>query len=147
MIFSINNLFGQTYFYKYQYHVNKDSGAKSKLWKDGQGDIYMTFTNNFQYCYQSDKDGFQLQYAYSYRYIGVDNGRMTYFHTLRETGNPFLQNSPLCYYYFSSDYSRLNQWSDNSGMKISGITDKNYIIVYERTEAPTPQSNAPDQLW
>lgn len=146
LLFSVNNLFGQTYFYKYLYHVEKDSGAKTKLWSTG-GDTYITFTNNFQYCYQSDKDGIQQQYCGSYRYIGVDNGRITYFYTQRDSGNPFMQNYPLCYYYFSSDYSRLNTWSDCSDLNLKSLGGKSYIVVYERAEAPSPQNNAPDQLW
>lgn len=144
----ISVVFGQTYYYRYLYHVDKDTGVKTKKesWVKSGG-VYMTFTNNSSYCYMSDKDGFRVKYGGdSYRYIGNDNGRLTYYHSLRDTGNIFMQNYPLCYYYFSTDFSRLNTWNDCSDMKL-GIPPSNDIVVYERAAAPAPKKNTPDRLW
>lgn len=148
--FCVSTAFGQTYYYKYLYHVDKDTGAKSKNQSFvKEGGCYMTFTNGQNNCYRSDKDGFKMQFgSETYRYIGSDNGRLVYYFSYRDSGNIFMQNYPKNYYYFSTDYSRLNMWSDCSDFNIGGAAQGGGVItVYERSSAPVQKSNAPDQLW
>ncbi len=149
LFFCVNVAFGQTYYYKYVYSVDKNTGVKSRAEAFvKEGGLYITFTNGNNYCYRSDKDGFKTQFGGdTYKYIGSDNGRLTYYFSLRDTGNPFMKNYPKCYYYFSSNYSRLNIWSDCSDMNLGTNSNVSMILVYERASAPEQRSNAPDQLW
>ena len=148
-VLCVSSAYGQTYYYKYVCHVEKNTGAKSKM--DAfvkEHGFYITFTNGKSYCYRSDANGIKTQYSDTHKYIGNDNGRLTYYFSYRDSGNPFMQNYPKSYYYFSSDYSRLNMWSDCSDMgNLLPLNGGEQILVYKLSTPPTPTSNAPDQLW
>lgn len=152
LAFCVETAVGQTYYYKYLYHVNKDTGVKTKFSSfEKQGGIYITFANNKSNCYESDKDGFKGQYSSVHKYKGTNNGRHTYYHNFKDDdpNNPFFQQPWYdipSYYYFSSDFKRLNRWSDHSKTNITPKPENN-IIVYELSTAPKTGNNEPDVMY
>jgi hypothetical protein len=137
LFFCANAIFGQTYYYKYLYHVNRTTGVKEKKWQGDNKGIYMTFTNGMQYCYQSDKDGLSGLNSEAHIYIGEDENKITYHYSYKNT--LFLEYLGNSYYNFSPDYSRLNWWNEDPNF--------NYIAVFERAVIADPKDNAPDRMW
>lgn len=138
LIFILNclSISAKTYYYKYIESVDYN-GVKSIRWKKGYG-IYITFTDNG--CYESDENGcrktFQTflgtNYANFYQYIGKKNNINTFMY---KDPNPY--NTHISYYYFSSDYNRLNE---PCGAGIYLVTD-----IYVRSIAPDESS--PDNFY
>ncbi len=126
----------QTYCYKFLYCVTKD-GVKKLLPGQVSGALhYMTFTNNKQMCYNTDKDGiYRMGYGqFSYRYIGKRNGMLVY---KEQSTNMFWSNTTL---FFSPDFSRYNQ-------KGQGYDASNSLTyVYEYVEDPY-EEDTPEELY
>jgi hypothetical protein len=150
MAFVCNESLGQTFFYKYMYTVNKETGAKSKKTTSlGTFDIYVTFTNNKQFCYISDKDGMSTKYGgETLSYQGCKNNIYDYMSKSAYT--------PERHFYFSTDFSRLNTWTNpepHEGQMWNRFSNKSFglpdnIDVFELRAAPEPQKdNSPDKLW
>lgn len=124
----------QTYCYKYVYAVSSD-GVKSNRASSEGFYRYVTFTNNMNICYLSDKDGFKN--GNKMVYTKNDNGVIQYesetikFPTMSvRTGEVFK---------FSSDLSRMNYRNPFNP------SDREWE-VYERVAAPT-EEKAPTQLY
>jgi hypothetical protein len=123
---SISCAFGQTYYYKHVETVDKN-GAKTK----GVGGQYITFSGNT--CYVSDKDGrksydyFGAMTTLEYIYKGKQNNILVF-----EFKKVLLNMRYEYYYYFSTDYDRLNE-PIGEGTK-----------VYKRSD---PSSLAPKELY
>ena len=140
----------QTYYYKYLYTVDKESGVK-KSKGSGWGEYY-TFTNNKNHCYKSDKEG-NISYVKGYNldansimeritvynYESTQNGMHIYRQTKVETGGyGFIPRNVwggTGIYTFSNDFSRMN---------ISG--SGNDVKVYERS-TPNEEQSTPSQLY
>lgn len=139
----------QTYYYKYLYTVNKQTGAKSSP-GDGKTGMYITFTNNKSNCYHSDKNGNVYKpnrgpYAPAtdermeiYNYESSNNGILVYRQTKVELGFGMAAGG-WGTYSFSSDYNRMN-----SNLAMYDLA--NDIKVYERS-TPPEQQTAPQQLY
>lgn len=140
----------QTWWYKYLYTVDKQTGMKKNP-GNGSGGMYITFTNEKRHCYQSNKDGTLWKpennlYASAYddqvsvyNFVGTQNNmhvyrqtsiRMTYMGNVGGWGT----------YTFSTDFSRLNY---NTTITSSFA---NEVRVYERS-SPEERRIAPDQLY
>lgn len=140
MCVSCSFLIGQTYFYQFEFFVNSETGVKGCPTNPTKLNKYITFTNNKQICYISDENGIATEKESSsgigygaarwvggvkYNYIGEKNGRYIYeaIETMSsyggsgnvytgERGGYFKVYDRKKYLCFSSDYSRLNSWSD-----------------------------------
>ena len=124
----------QTYYYKYLYTVDKNSGMKSNYERPGK---YLTFTNDRRVLYESDKNGISKS-RYAYRYAGSTNGMYVFKEESEQ--NMFGQLGGWGTYSFSTDYQRMNFNTT--------ITDgtKNEVHVYELGQEPEIQ-NAPNVLY
>ncbi|MCM1332159.1 MAG: hypothetical protein NC248_06075 [Bacteroides sp.] len=112
----------QTYCYKQVSTVNPKTEVRSK----GTGNImYITFTKNGSYCYESDRNG-NAKVQVAMKYSGINNKVLVY-----EMDNPF----KFLTYKFASDYSRLNV--SNGGL---------FIYVYERVSSPE-EAQTPETLY
>lgn len=150
LLVEVMSVSAQTYYYKYLYTVDKQSGVKKNP-GSGWGQ-YFTFTNNKAHCYKSDKDG-NISYVKGwnadansimeritvYNFIRTQNGMHIYQQTKVETGGyNFIPKNTwggTGTYTFSSDFSRLN---------IGGAG--NDVEVYERS-TPKEEQSAPTQLY
>ncbi len=143
---------GQTYCYKYLYHVDKKTGVKDKKYIDGSVDYY-TFSNNKNYCCKSDKDGIKCKYHnptyrpgiwesghYEYTKVRANNSTITYKETIvTHMGYDIYTRKERTeehyrYLIFSDDYKRAN------------IDYGNSVAVYEKTTMPG-QEAPPSQMW
>jgi len=144
----------QTYYYKYLYTVDKQSGVKKNP-GNGSSGKYFTFSNNKANCYESEKDGTLYAPKYYggynpttnsiidriavYNYTKTLNGMHIYQQTKVETGGynfiPKHTWGGTGTYTFSGDFSRLN---------IGGAG--NNVEVYERS-TPQEEQNTPTQLY
>lgn len=129
----------QTYCYKYLYSVNGD-GVKSKNSILSSSYSYITFTNNKNACYSSDKDGFSSQSGPGSKavYTKTDNGVIEYVQERVDCGMGIVAGGNFIY-RFSSDFSRMNSWNRFN-------SDPKRWDVYERTTEPY-NKKAPTQLY
>lgn len=104
-----------------------------------------------------------------YRYIGTNNGRLVYKATIRTYAMAYGRGYELAeteneYLYFSSDYKKMNKWSEdpqshgNGGYgagaaigrsiaeNVTGTKNSQFVHVYERVSAPG-QASAPTQMY
>ncbi len=102
--------FAQTYYYERVAIVT--NGVKSSDSGDGH---FITFTSKG--CYDSDKKGFDEKFGFR-TYLSTNNDIKSYY------GDSYFGKA---YYYFSSDFNRLNIKIESSGV----------IYVYNKTNAPT----------
>ena len=148
--------FSQTYYYKVLYKVNPSTGER----KEASGGFYVTFTNNKQNCYESDSEGFQINYFSSNKFLtpqatymsalGPGTTESTGVYTYHQRNSKVVtyklavsysypqpmtlsRTTTTGYWYvsFSPDYSRVN------------AGDKDIIVgerSYEPGSAPTPSS-------
>lgn len=141
----------QTYYYKYLFTVDKQTGVKKSPGSGSTGD-YFTFTNDKAHCYKSDKNG-NISYVKGwnldansimerisvYNFVRTQNGMHIYQQTEVVTGGyNFIPKNTwggTGTYTFSSDFSRLNV--GGSG---------NDVQVYERSSSPDEQQT-PTQLY
>ncbi|MDE6778128.1 MAG: hypothetical protein K2J51_01450, partial [Alistipes sp.] len=119
----------QTYCYKYAYRVNKDTGVKKELHHNLS---FYTFNSNKSFCYLSDENGMKGSINNGigmnitrtdgwgeYRYIKTENGVHIYKGTVKRYsisygGGYELYETEDEYLYFSSDYDKLNRWTDDA---------------------------------
>ncbi|MBQ5844092.1 MAG: hypothetical protein IIW52_04470 [Alistipes sp.] len=141
----------QTYCYKYLYTVNSDTGEKSMGGLKAHN-IYITFTNNKNYCYESDKNGIKKEWqdpvyisgifkegANQFYYTSSNNGMFTYRCVMKTCQHTFngknVISETIFFKTFSRDYKRLN----------SKNKDYPNVRVYERVE--NNQNDMPTQMW
>lgn len=148
-----NMVEAQTYYYKFTHEVNPKTGVKKTYY----GNIYVTFTNNQNICYESDKNGNQLsQFDYSkkmspaiyvmpmanlscdhiYKYFSSKNGMYVYALYYSYWSTFPVQKVSEGYYYacFSTDFNKINI--------DTGVS----IIVGERA-TPPGQASAPTHMY
>ena len=127
----------QTYCYKYLYSENAH-GVKSKNIILNGSYVYITFINNKNACYSSDKDGYSNVSGPGSKavYEKTENGVIEYVQERVDCGMGIVAGGGFIY-RFSTDYSRLNSWNRFN-------SDPKRWDVYERT---TEKQNAPTQLY
>lgn len=152
-----NTVSAQTYYYKFLYAVNPETGEKTKEY----GDVYVTFSNNKKTCYESDENGYakrDTEYnhlrpsRYSaamaecssdgiFRYFSNSNDVITYrleytvYFGMYNIFTTRVSEKHYRYLNFSKDLSRLNI--------VYGDTK---IVVAERTYKPGEEP-IPNQLF
>lgn len=109
----IQNASGQkktTYDYKYLYTIDKNGEKHSNY-----GSVrYITFSEDAKTCYTSDENGRVDSWALYGSYQEENNGMRIY----RAYWYVFIDNNPQWlpkYFYFSSDFSRMNLRNEDSG--------------------------------
>lgn len=177
-----NMVEAQTYCYKYAYRVNKDTGVKSELHHSLS---FYTFNSNKSFCYISDENGMKkskitgMGASYSnisrtdgwgeYKYLRTENGVHIYKASIKSYAMVYGRGYELYetqneYLYFSSDYSKMNLWSEdpqshgNSGYgsgvaigrsiveNVTGEKNSQFVHVYERVSSPG-QASAPTHMY
>lgn len=146
LLLSILPIKGQTYCYKHLFDVDKD-GIKHEQ----TGYTYFTFTNNKTICYQSDKNGNVLKStmpgfnstASTFRYVETKNNMHMYKESDKNFGMGVVTYG-MNFYYFSTDYSRLNAFYPAKDLYGIHVDEKTY--VYERVSSPIEDS-APRELY
>lgn len=142
---SILSVSAQTYCYKALFKVDKDGMREER-----KGYTYFTFANNMKTCYESDKYGnakktklpapsYQTVTAKAYKYVGSSNGMWIYKEPDENFGFGHILYGKN-YFYFSSDFSRLNEYYPASEYL------EEFTIVYEKTEEPS-EYEAPKQMY
>lgn len=144
LLISCAGSFAQTYTYKYLFTVNSETGVKSKSYGDSYR-VYVTFTKNKSFCYESDQNGVKKSDLISrgegyneFHYVSGANGILSYKSTETYYTIYFGKKIPvgqpiITYMNFSTDYERLN-W-------IVG----RFVNVYERVDNKQPDT--PTTLW
>lgn len=192
-VFCCVALIGQTYFYEFECFVDSDTGVKSGSSNPASLHRYITFTNNKSVCYFSDEKGLATgkesssgigylppmwQGGVKYKYTGTKNGRYVYesietysmygygnMYTGEQSGYFKIYDTKK-YLYFSSDYSRVNAWTDpyhymysapnNNAIKMTmniyreaNTKNTSYTItVYNKTKSPEERKkNGPDVFY
>lgn len=167
----------QTYCYRYAYRVNKDTGVKSEL---HHSISFYTFNSNKNFCYVSNENGMKESKATldnvsrtdgwgEYKYIRTENGIHIYKASIKSYAMVYGRGYELYetkneYLYFSSDYSKMNRWSEDpqshgnsaygSGAAIGrsiaenvmGEKNSQFVHVYERVSSPG-QASAPTRMY
>jgi hypothetical protein len=119
----------QTYYYQAVASIDKN-GAKSKA----SGGVYITFVNNQNTCYHSDKDGYRFVFrgdeAPNFNYVKTQNGTHVY-----HSSNPYERKL----YYFSSDFS---QWIEHF-LGYPTSPESEWRTEYKRTNGPQDDDDIP----
>ncbi len=126
----------QTYCYKYLYNVNGD-GIKTKGRFNSGKIFYFTFTNNEEWVYQTDQNGY-YGWSYgmeSYRYVGRKNGMRIY---KEQSQNAFHKPGML---YISDDLKKMNIWCD-----YENFNGGNNLMVLRYVSDPD-EDDTPSQLY
>lgn len=181
ILFACNSIAeAQTYCYRSAYRVNKDTGVKEEQYHSLS---YYTFNSNKSFCYLSDENGMAANSSNNrfgmnltrtkgwgeYRYVKTENDVHIYKGTVESYAMVYgsgyeLYETQDTYLYFSSDYSKLNKWTNdaknhgNSGYgagaaigramveNATGTKPSQFVYVYERVSAPG-QASAPTQMY
>jgi len=156
ILFACNSIAeAQTYYYKLKNKIYSKTGVKESYYGGG----YITFTNNMNVCYESDKNGNMLsQFDYSRKIIYLQpvsmipaanlscdyickyfsNENDMYVYTLYYSYWSIFPAQKIRegYYYvcFSTDFDKIN------------IDTGDYVIVGERA-TPPGQASAPTQMY
>lgn len=121
----------QTYYYQSVASIDKH-GVKSKI----VGGMYITFINDKNVCYVSDKDGYRNDYYIGYN---ISSRELAYYYTKTQNGTYVYQQKYVSmssnysswwnfFYYFSSDFSKMTSYSSSYGIENR--------IEYKRTNGP-----------
>jgi len=147
---------GETWYYKYNYTVDSETGVRSV--DSNMKDVYITFTKNSCYC--SDEKGISNQLGrplYNWAsgtvhlYQGEQNNVFVYMGTVNESIYRYKG-----YISFSKDYKRMNYNAasnlNNGWFNTDFIGNLKIIHVYDKTDPPKKEEpkkgpEAPKQLW
>ncbi len=129
--------FGQTYCYRYLYNVDSN-GVKKEVLKPNTL-LYVTFANNGNTCYESNKNGVTAG-GYTYKYECTQNNIITYKTIPNFVYNGYSSYNPNEKFYFSSDFSRLNA---DKNMSHFGV----YVFEFTANPQEVVGGNTPPKLY
>ena len=152
-----NRSTAQTYYYKLASKVNTETGVKSTY----SADIYITFTNNKTYLYESDKNGNEIaSYGNMQRLLSYSGPNMflqnvVCSHVFQFQKNQNGMNLYSCYYYIQSPPSLFGSTVLSDGYHYVGLSEDfkrinifkgKEVIVGERA-TPPGQASQPSEMW
>lgn len=154
----------QTYYYKLTEKVDPQTGVRESYYRQ----IYVTFTQEFRYCYESDKNGrsldayspremtiqdgmglpfgnsFQRQKCdYTFQYIGKNNNMFQYrckYEIIVTTGFGIYSSVKSDTYYHYVNFS-------TDFKRINIQKDSGGSIIVGELATPPGQASAPTQMW
>ncbi|PXV58106.1 hypothetical protein CLV62_1511 [Dysgonomonas alginatilytica] len=131
--------YGQTYYYQKVAKID-ENGVKTKE----NGGMYITFINNKDMCYESDKDGYRIKKSYGYMgsmmpsqtnwyYIKTKEGTHVYQHKDIYSDSSYSRWLDI-FYYFNSDFNKLIHCHPEG--EYAGIKMPYWAYEYKRSNGP-----------